>query len=202
MFKNLILASLAVLMITIVGCFGAEEDVNVIEDTLNSTDKIETQEKPEESAVIEKPEVEEDVSESDKDFEFDILSRDLEVGTGTGMHGDPYIVEVGETFTGNITDYVTGTPRLYYELPAEPGTSYTATLIVTDTNMDSTHFSVSMLFRDGSYGTAEVGQVEGLDPVGQPIELSLTPESNHLFVGIEANALGYDVFYEFTVNEN
>jgi len=189
----LTLAGLLVFSIMfVVGCGNGDE----VQDAAPDPEVLE-------EATVEDPEIiEEDVSEADEDFEFDILSRDLEVGTGTGMHGDPYIVEVGETFTGNITDYVTGTPKLYYELPAEPGTSYTATLIVTDTNMDSDHFSVSMLFRDGSYGMAETGEIEGLDSLGQPIELTLTPESDHLFVGIEANALGYDVFYEFTVNEN
>lgn len=135
-------------------------------------------------------------------FDFEETSPDSRIGTGSGMHGDPYIVAVGETFTGNITDYVTGTPKLYYELPVEPGNEYTATLIVTETDADYSQFWVSILFRDGKYGMTDIKKLEGPELVGVPMEVTVTTETDFLDVIIEANALGYDVFYEFTVNEN
>ncbi len=138
------------------------------------------------------------------DRESVIEESGLEIGTGTGTRDDPYIIDINDMQTGNIGDYVVGMPRLYYSVPAAPGKTYTGILVVTSTSVERTPFWADITVNDGTYTVTDANRLEGLDLVGQDIDVTIevSEYGNSVNFNISTNATGEDVFYEFYVEEH
>ena len=180
--KIMTLTLILFLGVSLTGCFGDDTE----EETTDTNDEIRDENGMEAS-----------------DRETVIEESGLEIGTGTGMRDDPYVIDINDMQTGNITDYVTGTPSLYYTVPAAPGKTYTGTLVVTSTSVERTPFWADITVNDGTYTASDANRLDGLDLVGQDITVSLEVSewSNAVNFNITTNAYGEDVYYEFYVEE-
>lgn len=169
--------------LSLTGCFGEDTD----QEELNGNDEVR------------------DENGTETSSRQDIIEESgLEIGTGTGKRDDPYIIDINDMQTGNITDYVVGTPSLYYAVPAAPGKTYTGRLIVTSTSVERTPFWADITMNDGTYTVSDANRLDGLDLVGQDIVVSLEVSEFGKAVNfnITTNAFGEDVFYEFYVEED
>ncbi len=141
-----------------------------------------------------------------RDREQVIEDSGLEIGSGSGKRNDPYVIDIDEMQTGNVDDYVEGTPRVHYTVPAAAGKTYTATLVVTSTSVDpDARFTleVSLTGTEGMYTDSDATSLEGLELVGQDMVVSVTTSdmASNVNFNIGTNALGEDVYYEFYVEE-
>ncbi len=168
------------LVVGLTGCFGEETD----EKRTEENDVIQEENNQDERART-------------------IEESGLEIGTGTGMRDDPYIIDVDEMQVGNVTDYVVGVPSLYYAVPAAPGKTYTGTLIITSTSVEQTPFWASVVANAGMYTDSDAEKLEGLELVGQDMVVSveISEMASSVNFNITTNVLGQDVFYEFYVEE-
>lgn len=159
------------------------------------------------TVVVEEPAV---VTEPEDVEEFDIIEEPEaqeapEIGSGSGTSEDPYIVEIGEVYSGNLPEYGMVSSVVYYRVLAEPGQNYTGTLTITATNRSEEPFWAKMIASDGPYvdDYIEEDQVTNvLDLLGQElIKVSAATDETYLDFVLQTNVTSDDVIYEFVVTE-